>query len=276
MDLDIVFLQEVHDDKLTIPGFNTITNIDQTKRGTAILLKQHVKYTHVEKSLDSRILAVRIHESITLCNVYAPSGTQNRAEREKLFNTSIAYYLRHNTRYTLLAGDFNAVIRPRDSTGTSNFSRSLENLTRQLRFVDVWAALRGNDDGYTYITHNSAARLDRLYVCSDLKDQLRTAEIHACSFTNHHALTVRLCLPSLGNDYGRGYWSLHPRLLNEETLQELRTKWTYWTRQRRNYTSWMNWWQGYVKDRIKSFFPLEIERVSDGFPTTTSATLQSA
>lgn len=254
MGLDIVFLQEVHDDQLSIPGFNTITNIDHAKRGTAILLKQHIKYTHIERSLDSRILAVRIHESVTLCNVYAPSGTQHRAEREKLFNSTIAHYLRHNAHYTLLAGDFNAVIRSRDSTGSSNFSRSLANLTQQLRFVDVWATLRRNDDGFTYITHNSAARLDRLYVSVGMKEQLRTAEIHACSFTNHHALTVRLCLPSLGNDHGRGYWSLHPRLLDAETLDELRTKWTYWTRQRRHYTSWMNWWQGYVKHRLKAFF----------------------
>lgn len=254
MDLDIVFLQEVHDDQLNIPGFNIITNIDHTKRGTAILLKEHIKYTHIERSLDSRILAVRIHESITLCNVYAPSGTQNRAEREKLFNTSIAHYLRHNTLYTLLAGDFNAVIRSRDSTGNSNFSRSLANLTQQLHLTDAWTTLRGNLDGFTYITHNSAARLDRLYVSVCMKEQLRTAEIHACSFTNHHALTVRLCLPSLGKDHGRGYWSLHPRLLDADTLVELRTKWTYWTRQRRHYTSWMSWWQEYVKHRLKAFF----------------------
>ena len=60
MELDIVFLQEVENEQLTIPGFNIVSNVDQNRRGTAIALKQHIAYTHVERSLDGRLIALRV------------------------------------------------------------------------------------------------------------------------------------------------------------------------------------------------------------------------
>lgn len=42
MELDIVFFQEVENDQLSIPGFKVITNIDHSRRGTAIALKEHI------------------------------------------------------------------------------------------------------------------------------------------------------------------------------------------------------------------------------------------
>lgn len=83
-DLDIVFLQEVENEQLALPGYNVICNIDHSRRGTAIALKEHIKYSHIEKSLDGRLLALRVHNT-TLCTVYAPSGSALRAERERFF-----------------------------------------------------------------------------------------------------------------------------------------------------------------------------------------------
>lgn len=68
-ELDIVFLQEVENEQFSLPGFNVICNVDHARRGTAIALKEHIRYTHVEKSLDGRLIALRV-ENTTLCNVY--------------------------------------------------------------------------------------------------------------------------------------------------------------------------------------------------------------
>ncbi|KAL9698866.1 hypothetical protein quinque_002307 [Culex quinquefasciatus] len=103
---------------------------------------------HVEKSLDGRLIALRV-QNTTLCNVYAPSGTALRAERERFFNGTLAYHLRHNTDHIVLAGDFNCVLRPCDST-SSNPS----------------------------VVHNAESRLDRVYVSAGLCDQLRAAATH--------------------------------------------------------------------------------------------------
>lgn len=235
MELDIVFLQEVENDQLTLPGFNVIANVDHARRGTAIAIKDQIPFSHVERSIDGRLIAVRVHDT-TLCCIYAPSGTAFRAQREQFFNTTIAYYLRHHTEHVILAGDFNCVLRQSDATG-NNSSPSLQATIRQLRLHDVWPKIRPENTGHTFITANSSSRLDRIYVSSGLCTQLRTAHTHACSFTDHLALTTRLCLPNLGPSQGRGFWSLRPHLLTNENMMEFQTRWQFWTRQKRNYTS---------------------------------------
>ena len=82
MDLDIVFLQEVGESQLSIPGYNVITNVDQARRGTAIAMKQYIRFSNIEKSLDSRLVAVRVG-STTLINIYA-SQTQLCEQNENL------------------------------------------------------------------------------------------------------------------------------------------------------------------------------------------------
>lgn len=264
-DLDILFLQEVYSDELFIPGYTVICNVDHNRRGTAVALKHHIKYTNVEKSVDSRVIALRLQGSVTLVNVYAPSGSQQRTHRETFFNTTLAHFLRHQTNYTILAGDFNSVINARDATGEGNHSLALKNTVQQTRLKDVWEALHGTRVEHTYITHNSASRIDRVYVSSNLRDQLRTAYVSACSFTNHMSLTTRLCLPNQGRAHGMGFWSLRPYVLTDETIEEFQQKWNYWTRQRRSYNSWMQWWLRLAKPKMKSFFRWKSKEAFDDF-----------
>lgn len=254
LDLDIILLQEVENNQLSIPGYNIICNIDHNRRGTAIALKQYIRFSHVEKSLDSRLISLRINDSVTICNIYAPSGVQFRNQREYLFSNTLPYYVRQATEYLIIGGDFNSVIEARDATGESNFSGALQNTIQHLQMIDVWSSLGRGRNGYTYITHNSASRIDRLYVSRNLRSQLRESDAHAVSFTDHKALSVRLCLPQLGRQHGKGFWSIRPHILTEDNLEEFDHKWTYWTRQRRNYASWMEWWIRYVKPKILSFF----------------------
>lgn len=263
LELDIVFLQEVENDKLQIPGFNVICNVDNTRRGTAIALRDHIRYTHVEKSLDGRIVTARVN-NVTLCCVYAHSGNQFRRERERLFNESLSYYLRHNTPHVILAGDFNCILRQCDGTGT-NSSPSLQAMVTQLQLSDVWLKLSSRLPGHTYITHHSSSRLDRIYVSSELVRQLRTVDTHVCAFSDHKAVSSRICLPSLGRAPGRGFWTLRAHLLTEENIGEFQVRWQYWTRQQRFYRSWLRWWICYAKPKIKSFYRWKSKAVYDEF-----------
>lgn len=102
----------MENEKLSLPGFDVVTNVDHTKRGTAIALKKHIQATYIEKSLDGRLLALRVHDT-TICNVYAPSGSAQRTAREDFFNGTLANYLRHHTPHIILAGDFNCVLMMR-------------------------------------------------------------------------------------------------------------------------------------------------------------------
>lgn len=135
MELDIAFLQEVENDQLTLPGYSVTCNVDYNRRGTAIALKDHIRFDQVERSLDGRILSLRVNNTTLVC-VYAPSGTAARAERERFFNTTIAYYLRSRTEHMIVGGDFNCVLRQCDSTG-ANVSPALQATVRQLQLYDV-------------------------------------------------------------------------------------------------------------------------------------------
>ncbi|XP_062557853.1 uncharacterized protein LOC134222706 [Armigeres subalbatus] len=261
--LDIVCLQEVENEQLSLPGFIVFANVDHTRRGTAVAVKDHIHVSHVEKSLDSRLIALRLHDT-TICNVYAPSGTAQRAAREDFFNGTLAYYLRHRTANVIIAGDFNCVLRACDSS-SPNTSPSLKTAVQQLQLHDVWEKLCPRDPGFTYINRNAQSRLDRMYVSAGLRNNLQSAYTHVCCFTDHKALTVRLCLPPLGHEPGRGFWALRPHLLTEENVAEFHYKWQYWTRQRRNYGSWMEWWLSYAKPKIKTFFKWKSRSIFEDF-----------
>lgn len=263
MDLDVVFLQEVENEQLSLPGYNVVCNVDHARRGTAIALKEYIRYSHVEKSLDGRLIALQINDT-TLCNIYAPSGTALRAMRESFFNNTLAYYLRRRTTHTILAGDFNCVIRQCDATG-NNMSPALLTAVRELQLQDAWVQLNPRSEGHTYITHNSESRLDRLYVSSNLRSYLRAADTHVCSFSDHKAVTFRICLPHQGRTTGGSFWSLRPHLLTPENITEFQNRWQYWTRQRRNFLSWIHWWTEFAKPQIKKFFRWKSREVYEHF-----------
>lgn len=65
---------------------------------------------------------------------------------------------------------------------------------------------------------------------------------------------MRICLPNLGREPGRGYWSLRPHLLTAENVDEFQIRWQYITRQRRNFPNWITWWLSLAKPKIQSFF----------------------
>lgn len=144
-------------------------------------------------------------------------------------------------------------------------SPALTTTIQQLQLKDIWEKLHPLAPGHTYISHNSSSRLDRIYVNTGLCEHLCSADTHVCSFSDHKALAVRICLPNLGRAHGHSYWSLRPHVLTPEHVEEFQNQWQYWTRQRRNYASWMMWWLSYAKPKIKSFFRWKAKTVFDDF-----------
>lgn len=253
-DLDIILLQEVENSNLVLPGFNVLSNVDEHKRGTAIALKAHIRFSNVRRSVDSRIIAVTLSNSVTICNVYAPSGTLNAAARERLFNSTLPFYLQISSDHYILGGDFNCVTSSKDSKGNNNHSFALKNLIDNLALKDAWEVLMGNRTAFSFIRPNCASRLDRLYISESLVTSLRTSEYLATSFSDHKAFKSRCCLPSQGRAHGRGFWSIRAHVLTEENLAEFELKWNRWLREKQNYGRWIDWWIRCAKPKIRSFF----------------------
>jgi exonuclease III len=269
LDLDIILLQEVDNEQLEISGFNIIFNVDESRRGTAIAIRDQIKFTNIEKSLDSRLICVRINGNITICNIYAPSGTQQRGYRENFFNCTLAYYLRSLTDFLIIGGDFNSVISSKDSTGNSNHSPAFKAAAQNLQLLDSWEVLHQNRIEYTYIRPGIGARLDRIYVSRNLKQNVRDAKIYANCFSDHKSYVTVVSLPNLGVRYGYGSWRLKNNILNDdEAMADFPAKWQYWSRQKRNFSSWYEWWMDFAKPKVVSYFKWKTKLVYKEFRDT--------
>lgn len=164
MELDIVFFQEVDGEHFEMFGYDLIYNIDHCKRGTAMAIRSTIKYDSIEKSLDSRVIRIRVNEKIHFCNIYAPSGSNKRTERESFFAETVPYYLRNVSEYTVLGGDFNCIENSSDSSNghCMNFSTNLKLLTQNLRMRDTWKVVHPSRNEFSFIRAGFGSRIDRV------------------------------------------------------------------------------------------------------------------
>jgi exonuclease III len=81
-DIDIVFLQEVTNHALhDLGGYNTYLNVGTDMRETSIVTKQDLQITNINKLPSGRGMTAGFR-GIKLINIYAPSGTAKKRERE--------------------------------------------------------------------------------------------------------------------------------------------------------------------------------------------------
>ena len=115
-DIDIAFLQEVtHNDFDSFKGYVAKVNEGNTKRGTAMIIKEGLSICNIKRLHSGRGIEGMFKDT-WLINTFAPSGAENRHEREAYFNNEITYLLPVNSTEMLLAGDFSCVVSPKDST----------------------------------------------------------------------------------------------------------------------------------------------------------------
>lgn len=251
-ELDIVLLQEVPE-QIDINGFDSFINIDHRKRGTEILVRSHIKTSAVQRSIDSRIISLKIDEHVTICNVYAPSGSAQRVERERFFTDTIQYYINNGVGELIVGGDFNAVIQKKDANHTSNHSQSLKFLVESLNLTDAWEHIHKTVVDYTFVRNGSGARLDRFYVTEGIRNNVVNIKSNVCCFSDHKAVILKVKLPNLGKPHRNRFWRMNDSVLTEDVLTEFRAKWVWWVRQRRYYDSWFTWWNELAKKKIASF-----------------------
>jgi len=139
-ELDIILLQEVtHPLNVGLYGYTVYYNIGTNRRGTAILARDTVHITNISKLPSGRAIAAPLGTLLNI-NIYAPSGTAKRQEREAFFNNDLPYILGTASDDILLGGDFNCVLGANDSTGHGTFSRSLATLVQGYWIRDAWQA----------------------------------------------------------------------------------------------------------------------------------------
>jgi len=85
----IVFLQEVTNHALQdLYGYNMYLNVGTDMRGTAFVTKQDLQITNINKRPSGRGMKADFR-GVKLINIYAPSGTAKKREREQFYSSEI-------------------------------------------------------------------------------------------------------------------------------------------------------------------------------------------
>jgi exonuclease III len=92
-DLYIVFLQEIRDPELLpMPGYDVYYNTGSDMCGTGIVARNNIMLININKLPSGRAIAVE-YKGLYIVNMYAPSGTAKRTEREYFYNIEVPQLL---------------------------------------------------------------------------------------------------------------------------------------------------------------------------------------
>jgi exonuclease III len=83
---DTLLLQAVTVDLEKIPGYAILNNAGTNKHGTAIVMRDMIHATDVEKLRNGRGIACK-YNYVTLVNIHKPSGSTFKSDRERFFST---------------------------------------------------------------------------------------------------------------------------------------------------------------------------------------------
>lgn len=219
-DLDIVFVQELAFENFSFLNTHAaIVNISEDGKGTGILLRNNIQFSNVVLNTNGRISSVCV-DSTNFINIYAHSGSNQKKERDELFNDTILIHLAHGKENVLL-GDFNCVLLPDDMNGTTkNFCHGLNSLITSLELKDVEKTFLKNKTNFTFFRGTSCSRLDRYYASTDFITQVLDVHTVPLSFSDHHGVILKLNILDSTNLIftGRGFWKLNSYFLKNEDI----------------------------------------------------------
>jgi exonuclease III len=113
-DIDLLCAQEVTTDHIkVIPNYTTYLNIGAEGRGTALMVKEVYKIDDVCRLPSGRGIMATFH-GVRIVNVYAPSGTNKRRERDHFYNLELPQLIGQPPSAMLLAGDFNFLLQAQE------------------------------------------------------------------------------------------------------------------------------------------------------------------
>lgn len=259
-DIDVLMLQEVNiaDFSFLGPQYDFIANPGEQQLGTAIVYRSGMTTKLQETHPSGRLTAINLNDTHFI-NVYLPSGSNKRHEREHFINTQLPFFFRHRYHRLIIGGDFNCVLSAKDQKGTYNPSPALQHLVQDLPLVDSWELLNGTHVEFTFCRNNSASRIDRIYINNTYKDDVRRVKVIPITFSDHDSLKVTVTAPTRIPIYGRSYWKLNEQLLNlPEICDRFQENWKQLAlRAARSNLSIIHKWMNVIKPGIRNLFKYE-------------------
>ena len=134
-------------------GYEAECNFDESgKPGTAMIWKANLQVQAPPQSIEARTMQVlkvrdrRTGGNLVMVNVYAPSGSAGKVEREELFKGALARILRSSRGEggrIMLMGDWNCVTKDDDVERNYELKKSdaLTNLETAFNLADAYRSL---------------------------------------------------------------------------------------------------------------------------------------
>jgi hypothetical protein len=178
------------------------------------------------------------------CNIYAPSGTSNKQEKEEFYNVELTYPLWSIPPTMIIGEDFNCVLSRTDCTRNMNHIKALHKVVRGFDLTDAWEPIPPRAIHMNYTPHG-AAHLEPMYVSPNLRSRKSGVETIMAAFTDHLVACMRITLDPPMLRKGRGRGTMNIELLDETTFRgKLQQEWSRWRQQARkcldSVTSWEN------------------------------------
>ena len=228
---DFIFLQEnctsTADMMLRVHsfGYKCEANIDVLnphKPGTAVVRRDTLPSPQVQNIVERRLQSITMG-STTWLNLYAPSGSNHKTERDDLFSQELFQALATaggGATLPWLVGDWNCVVE--EGQTTANFreklSKVLRDLVRAFKYTDGFSHLHPDLQEYTFHRPGVAqSRLDRLYCPPGVEGMLKEIS-HLRGIYDHSGIVARLEIPVVRSQpppQATAYWKLNTSVLND-------------------------------------------------------------
>ena len=226
--VDICFLQETTFSLVELEsfimgwGFECAVNYNG-KFGLALLWRSFLPVMGVTNIVEGRAIVASFGD-FTLLNIYAPAGSNNKAEREGFFGRELFRLFRSKPLDSFIfGGDFNCVLQKGDIKGGVGFSYKKSNALRDLVIHgDLQDSLRVLDQQskiFTFFRPGMASsRLDRFYLSNNLVGGLRGIK-HSPSLSDHCIVLIEIELDLDASRPRRKlhntYWKLNSSILKD-------------------------------------------------------------
>ena len=266
---DVLCLQEVKMDtkqlsdivkRLNYKCESNTCPINPLKPGTALVWKSDLLVA--AQTVEPRRVQILQGQGIAIMNVYAPSGSGNKEEREGLFSGEVALALRGLGAgvQVVAAGDWNCVLAPLDveKDFRLKFSHALSNLVGSFHLKDAYRSKHPREKEFTFQRASvSSSRLDRLYVSQGLLQSVQDVW-HTPGLSDHWVVLADFLLPNQKGPAGgesrreSNVWKLNTSILGDEAFLTLVKKlWGLLEEEKAGYDSVTDWWDKAAKPALR-------------------------
>ena len=208
-------------------NFQIFANNSESEYGTCSLVKNNIEVKNVKIIPGGRIIAFDIDDT-TLFNIYLPSGTAAKAEREEMVGSLLSNMMLDAGHRGIAMGDFNCLDNALDATHSAEqkISSSLKRFTKIHSWQDCYRKLHPNSRAFSfaYKRHmgeagltEGAARLDRSYSWGGL--ECTEAGYWPLPFSDHwgHEVKIQLSNRSIAEEpLFRPYFKVKPDVAKDE------------------------------------------------------------